>query len=130
MSGDPRDRHLGDGAITMTLTAFQAAETQHGLDIDAADGGPDWGHLAYAGRSCRGPAVLIIAAGQANRDAALYRLTSSRDIPADNAGDSLNSPGERLRYLSHARSLDSLVQRLIAVAGGREAFSENVRKWI
>jgi hypothetical protein len=124
------DHRLDDGTITMRLTPFQAAEVDHGLDIDAAGGNPDWGELAWTGRTSRGPAVLTIRAGQQNLDAALYRVTSSRDIPADNAGDSMNSPGERLGYLSAARSLDSLVQRLIAVAGGPEAFSKSVRRWI
>jgi hypothetical protein len=123
------DEKTNDGTITMRLTPFQATEIEHGLDIDASDGNPDWGELKYAGRRT-GPAVLTIRAGQQNLDAALYRVTSSRDIPADNASDPMASPGERMGYLSAARSLDSLVQRLIAVAGGPEAFSKNVRRWI
>jgi hypothetical protein len=123
------DRRLDDGTITMRLTPFQAAEVAHGLDVDNSDQNPDWGELAWSGGQ-RGPAVLTIRAGQENLDAALYRITSSRDIPADNAGDPFNTAGERLGYLSAARSLDTLVRRLIAVAGGPGSFSKNVRRWI
>ena len=126
MPKTPRDQRDDDGTIVMLLTPTQEAEVQNGLDIDAADGNADWGRIERAGRAYR----LFIRPGQENLDAALYRITSSRDIPADNAGDSFNSPGERLGYLSLARSLDSLVQRLIAIAGGKDAFSPDVRHWI
>jgi hypothetical protein len=127
-----KDRRLPDGTIIMRLTPFQAGEVQAGLDIDAADSNADWGTLALtgSGRGWNRPGLLTIWPGQANLDAALYRITSSRDIPADNAGDDMNTPAERLGYLNAARSLGLLVDRLIAVAGGRDAFSESVRKWI
>jgi hypothetical protein len=126
MPKEPRDRRDDDGTIVMLLTPTQEAEVQNGLDIDAADGNADWGYVVRAGRAYR----LFIRPGQENLDAALYRITSSRDIPADNAGDSFNTPAERLGYLSLARSLESLTQRLITIAGGPEAFSPGVRKWI
>lgn len=126
MSKTPRDQRDGDGTIVMLLTPTQEAEVQNGLDIDAADGNADWGYVVRAGRAYR----LFIRPGQENLDAALYRITSSRDIPADNASDSFNSPGERLGYLSLARSLEALTQRLIAIVGGPEAFSPDVRRWI
>jgi hypothetical protein len=129
MTARPRDRRLDDGTITMQLTAFQATEIEHGLDIDRSDGNPDWGELTY-GRDRSGPALLLIRPGQGNLDAALYRITSSRDIPADNARDAMNSRAERLGYLNAARSLDSVVRRLVTVAGGREAFSEDIGRWI
>ena len=134
MPKTPRDQRDGDGTIVMLLTPTQEAEVQNGLDIDAADGNADWGRIEHASRPGTEPASrryrLLIAPGQENLDAALYRITSSRDIPADNAGDSFNTPAERLGYLSLARSLESLTQRLITIAGGPEAFSPDVRRWI
>lgn len=113
--------------ITLSLTEFQASEVEHGLDIDAADhhDEPLWGRITPAGkyRYC-----LTVAGTQLARDRALYRITSSRDICLDNAATGYGR--ERMAYLSRGRSLEGLTARLIEVAGGPEAFSKDVRRWI
>lgn len=113
--------------ITLRLTAFQASETAHGLDVDAADypDDPEWGAIERSGKTYR----LTVAATQQARDRALYRLTSLRDILMDNSSDPFSSSGERLAYISRGRSMTSLAVRLIEAAGGVSSFSPDVRRW-
>jgi hypothetical protein len=118
-----------DGHLVLSLTRFQAAEVEHGLSIDADDGNPEWGQLDYHGSrdsEHRRAAWLTIAPGQEARDAALYRLTSIRDIWQDNAASDAAELSDGVR----ARSMDSLVKTFIEAAGGPQAFSPHVRRWI
>lgn len=115
--------------ITLDLTEFQAGEVDYGLDIDAADhhDEPIWGKIL---RPSRTRYQLVITGTQLARDRALYRITSSRDIFYDNAGDSFGDSRERLAAASRGRSLDGLTRRLINAAGGPEGFSPDARRWI
>jgi hypothetical protein len=106
--------------VKLRLTPFQVREVGVGMDVDRDDGNPEWGSLEYIGKRRDRAAWLIVT----NLDRALYRITSSRDIWQDNAAG--GDPG----YLAGARSLAGLTDRLIAAAGGREAFSPEYRRWI
>jgi hypothetical protein len=107
----------------LPLTEFQAEEVGVGLDIDLSDGKAPWGFVVRRGRKTFRLEVVDAAA-------AIYRITNSRDIFADNAGDSMSLPGERLAEGNKARSLDSLVTKLVAALGGREGVPEEVRRWL
>jgi hypothetical protein len=107
----------------LRLTAFQAEEVEYGLSIDDSDGKPEWGTVERTGRSTWWLTVTD-AAG------AVYRITSSRDIYADNAGDSMGSPAENLAEGNKARSLQSLTDKLVAALGGRDGVPEEVRRWL
>jgi hypothetical protein len=113
--------------ITLRLTAFQASEVQHGLDIDAADhpDDPDWGQLDRLGKGFQ----LTVLPTQQARDRALYRLTSLRDILMDNSADPFNTAHERRTASARGRSLTGLAARLIEAAGGIDSFSPDVRHW-
>lgn len=118
--------------IILILSDFQAGEMDHGLGIDAADhpDEPEWGMLTIIGTTRSKRARLVIAGTQLARDRALYRITSSRDIFADNAAGSSGTPEERMTASSRARSLASLIRKLTEAAGGPEGFSPDVRRWI
>jgi hypothetical protein len=107
---------------TIKLTDFQAAEVDNGLDIDAADNGSDWGYLIRSKGSHR---LGIVDTGRA-----VYRLTSARDILRDNAADSMATPGERLTYANRARSMQALLDKVIAACGGPEAVPAEYRRWL
>lgn len=114
------------GLIMLNLTPFQAAEIDHGLSVDETDGNPEWGRLDYYGRrdrKGRRAAWLAVQRDQDVLDAALWRLTSIRDIWADNAADdALSARG--------AESLSGLILVFTEAAGGPEAFSPRARRWI
>lgn len=94
--------------LILKLTPFQTVEVEHGMSIDADDGRPSWGELDYDRN--KKTATLFVT----DTVAALWRITSSRDIWSDNAA---TDPS----YGSGARSLDKLVDKLVELAGGRDA---------
>lgn len=94
--------------LILKLTPFQTTEVEHGMSIDADDGRPSWGQLDYD-RSKKAACLFVT-----DTVAALWRITSSRDIWLDNAA---SDPS----YRAGARSLATLTDKLVELAGGRDA---------
>lgn len=112
---------------TVKLSAFQADEAQHGIEVDetdATDGTEPWGAVRRAGGS--GPGWLDVH----DLNAAIYRITSSRDILRDNADDGFTDGTERRRYHDQARSLQQIVDQLVAAAGGPDQLTPETRRWL
>lgn len=108
--------------LVLPLGQFQADETAYGMDIDSVP----WGRVEPAGAGWR----LTVFATQEARDAALYRITSLRDIHLDNANERLVTHAERAESRRHGQSMASLAMRLVRACGGPEGFSPDMRRWI
>lgn len=110
-----------DGArpvlATVKLSAFQASEVEHGLDVDDAEGADPWGTVHRSGSGQGGTLDVY------DLPAAIYRVTSSRDICRDNAAEGWGPP-------AHARSLQSLTDKLVAAAGGPDSLPAETRRWL
>jgi hypothetical protein len=96
--------------LRLRLTPTQAREVEHGMSIDKDMQRPVWGAVTHTGKTS---AWLVIY----SLPAALYRITSSRDIWQDNASGWGGTPEDR----AVARSLEGLVDKIVSLAGGREA---------
>lgn len=103
--------------IVLRVTRFQAEEVEAGLAVDADDGDPEWGRIEWTGTRV---ALLHIA----DADAAIYRITSTRDIMRDHVSDGDASA------LSASRSMATLAEKLVTAAGGPESLRAETRQWL
>ena len=92
------------------LTAFQTQEVEHGMSVDSDDGEPAWGVLHWRKRGLADLEVTDV-------DAALWRITSARDIVRDNE----NAAG--------TRSLDTLIEKIVADVGV-DTLKPETRRWL
>ncbi len=106
---------------TIPLTPFQAEEVQHGLEVDETDGADPWG-IVHRTAPRRGGQLDVY-----DLPAAVYRVTSSRDICRDNADDGFSRDA---REAARARSLQLLTDKLVAAAGGPDALPPETRRWL
>lgn len=108
--------------IRIRLTEFQADEVSHGLTVDAETNGREiWGEIERTGKTTAWLTIHDV-------DGAVYRVTSSRDICRDNA--TTGTGKERVTAATRARSLQSLVEKILDEAGGPEALEPSTRHWL
>ena len=101
--------------IKLRIGEIQYQEVAYGMDIDRDDGCIEWGVLEGM--------TLTVFKDQAA--AALYRLTSSRDIAQDNLGFGVDA-----EYRPMLKAMTSLTERLVKALGGRESLTEEEARWL
>ena len=108
--------------IKIRLTANQMSEWYHAIDIDSDDGHERWWVDSHHPHGKGGTVEILDTPYAIGR--AVYRFTSARDIANDNVG--YGYPGDH----QHARSMQNMVDKLLAAVGGIERVPEDVRRWI
>ncbi len=104
---------------SIKVTEVQAEGIAAGLDVDRDEEGDAglWGALRYVGPNTAWLDVFDL-------DAAIYRVTSTRDIYDTAAGD-----GER-GARQHARSMQLLTDKLVEAAGGPDKLDDETKRWL
>lgn len=108
---------------TVSLTPTQAEEVEHGLDVDRDEGRPAWGVLRRSGKRTADLDVLDL-------DAALYRITSGRDVLLDGADNAWTLAPERRLLRRQVVSMQALIDHLVASAGGPDNLDPETRRWL
>jgi hypothetical protein len=101
------------------LTEFQLSEVAHGMDVD---GNRKWGDLDWK-PGARTAKLTVTDYGRA-----IYRVTSRRDFYARAAADPRTIPNDRLKCLAWAKSLQQVVDKIVAAAGGRDKIPAEYRR--
>jgi hypothetical protein len=90
--------------VKIRVTALQAEEIEHGMEVDADEEHPAWGQLLREYTGSRNATLIVTDVVNA-----LWRITSLRDILRDN-----DAPQQ-------ANSIQRVVDTIVSEAGGRDA---------